>query len=106
MGLPENSEKIARSKESSKKSVNHCIVQPTYLGDNAFISAGQNHIGLQQSNSIHITKRSKKSPKKSMDKIVAGITDRREARNAIYKTGYYTMFEIATYFNVHYRTVS
>jgi hypothetical protein len=32
--------KIAKSKESSKKSVNHCIVQPTYLGDNAFIGAG------------------------------------------------------------------
>ncbi|MDV6345119.1 transposase [Nitrosomonas sp. Is37] len=82
------------------------VLQQTYLGDNAFIGEVQKHISLQQSNSIHITKRSKKSPKKSMDEIAAGITDRGEAMNAIYKTGHYTMFEIAAYFNVHYSTVS
>ena len=47
-----------------------------------------------------------KSPKKPMDEIVAGITDRGEAMNAIDKTGHYIMFEIAAYFNVHYSTVS
>ncbi|MDV6344683.1 hypothetical protein [Nitrosomonas sp. Is37] len=82
------------------------VLQQAYLGDNAFIGEVQKHISLKQSDSIHITKRSKKSPKKPMDEIVAGITDRGEAMNAIYKTGHYTMFEIATYFNVHYSTVS
>ncbi|MDV6343994.1 hypothetical protein R2Q26_05390 [Nitrosomonas sp. Is37] len=41
-----------------------------------------------------------------MDEIIAGITDRGEAMNAIYKTGHYTMFEIAAYFYIHYSTVS
>ncbi|SDY92202.1 hypothetical protein [Nitrosomonas sp. Nm33] len=73
---------------------------------NDFIGEVQKYIGLKQSNSIHITKRSKKSPRKPMDEIVAGVTGRGEAMNAIYKTGHYTMFEIAAYFNVHYSTVS
>ena len=41
-----------------------------------------------------------------MDEIVASITDKGEAMNAIYKTGHYKMFEIAAYFNVHYSTAS
>ncbi|SDY52470.1 hypothetical protein [Nitrosomonas sp. Nm33] len=90
----------------AEKGVSHCIVQKIYLGNNTFIGEVQKHISLNQGDSIHITKRSKKTPKKPMDKIVAGITDRGEAMNAIYKTGHYTMFEIATYFNVHYSTVS
>jgi hypothetical protein len=61
---------------------------------------------LKQSDSIHITKQSKKLPKKSMDEIVASITDKGEAMNAIYKTGHYKMLEMAAYFNVHYSTAS
>ncbi|SDY81698.1 hypothetical protein SAMN05421755_105122 [Nitrosomonas sp. Nm33] len=52
---------------------------------NGLISEIQKHISLKQSDSIHITKRSKKSPKKPMDQIVTGITDRRKAMNAISK---------------------
>jgi REP-associated tyrosine transposase len=82
------------------------ILQQTYLGDSTFIDAVQKHISLKQSDSIHITKRSKKSPKQPIDEITSEIEDRGEAMNAIYKTGHYTMFEIAAYFNVHYSTVS
>ena len=82
------------------------ILQQTYLGDGTFIDAVQKHISLKQSDSIHITKRSKKSPKQSIDEITSKIEDRRAAMNAIYKTGHYTMFEIAAYFHVHYSTVS
>jgi len=82
------------------------ILQQTYLGDNAFIDEVQKHINLKQSDSIHITKRSKKSPEKPIDEIIYGITDRGEAMNTIYKIGHYTLFEIAAYFNVHYSTVS
>jgi len=82
------------------------ILQQTYLGDNAFIYEVQKQINLKQSNSIHITKHSKKSPKKPIDEIIYGIADRGEAMNTIYKTGHYTLFEIAAYFNVHYSTVS
>ena len=49
---------------------------------------------------------SKKSPKKPIGKIVSRAVDRKEAMNEIYKTRHYTMFEIAAYFNVYYRTVS
>ena len=82
------------------------ILQQTYLGDSTFIDAVQEHISLKQSDSIHITKRSKKSPKQPIDEITSKIEDRGEAMNAIYKTGHYTMFEIAAYFHVHYSTVS
>ncbi len=82
------------------------ISQQSYLGDNAFIENVQKHINLKQSNSIHITKQSKKSPKKPINEIILGITDRAESMNAIYKTGHYTMFEIANHYNVHYSTVS
>jgi hypothetical protein len=34
------------------------------------------------------------------------IEDRGEAMSAVYKTGHYTMFEIAAYFHIHYSTVS
>ena len=82
------------------------ILQQAYLGDNAFINEVQKHISLKQSDSIHITKRSKKSPKQPIDEIISKIEDRGMAMSAIYKTGHYTMFEIAAYFNVHYSTVS
>ena len=82
------------------------ILQQTYLGDSTFIDAVQKHISLKQSDSIHITKRSKKSPKQPIDEITSKIEDRGAAMNAIYKTGHYTMFEIAAYFHVHYSTVS
>ena len=82
------------------------ILQQTYLGDNAFINDVQKHISLKQSDSIHITKRSKKSPKIPIDEIISEIESRGEAMSAVCKTGHYTMSDIATYFNVHYSTVS
>jgi REP-associated tyrosine transposase len=82
------------------------ILQQTYLGDSTFIDAVQKHISLKQSDSIHITKWSKKSPKIPSDEIISQIEDRGEAMSAVYKTGHYTMFEIAAYFHVHYSTVS
>ena len=82
------------------------ISQQTYLGDKSFICEVQKHISQKQSDSIHITKRSKKSPKKPMYEVASEISDRGEAMKAIYKTGHYTMFEIAAYFDVHYSTVS
>ena len=82
------------------------ILQQTYLGDNVFINEVQKHISLKQSDRIHITKRSRKSPKILIDEIISEIDDRGEAVSAVYRTGYYTMFDIAAYFNVHYSTVS
>ncbi len=82
------------------------ILQQVYLGDSTFISTVQKHISLKQSDSIHITKRSKNSPKQPIGEIISKIEDRGKAMSAIYKTGHYTMFEIAAYFNVHYSTVS
>jgi REP-associated tyrosine transposase len=82
------------------------ILQQTYLGDSAFIDAVQKNISLKQNDSIHITKRSKKSPKIPMDEIISEIEDRGEEMSTIYKTGHYTMFDIAAYFHVHYSTVS
>ena len=43
------------------------IMQQTYLGDESFIFQVQKHISRKQSDSIHITKRSKKSPKKPIE---------------------------------------
>ena len=82
------------------------ISQQAYLGDKSFICEVQKHMSQKQNDSIHITKRSKKSPKKPIGEIVSRAVDRKEAMNEIYKTGHYTMFEIAAYFNVHYSTVS
>ena len=82
------------------------VLQQTYLGDESFICEVQKHISRKQSDSIHITKGSKKSPKKSIEEIVSAISDRSTAMKVLYETGHYTMFEIAHYFNVHYSTVS
>ena len=82
------------------------IMQQTYLGDEAFIDHVQKHISTKQNDSVHITKRSKKSPKKPIDEIISTASDRRDAMKAIYETGHYTMFEIAQYYGVHYSTVS
>ena len=82
------------------------VSQQSYLGDEDFIEAVQKHINLKQSDSIHITRRSKKSPRKAIGPIIAGIADRGEALNAIYKMEHYTLFEIADYFKVHYSTVN
>ncbi|MDV6343038.1 hypothetical protein [Nitrosomonas sp. Is37] len=73
---------------------------------NGFIGEVQKYISLKQSDNIHTTKRSKKPPKQLIDEIVASVTGRGEAMNAIYKTEHYIMFEIAAYFNVHYSTVN
>lgn len=82
------------------------ITQQTYLGNEAFVNDVQKHIDTQQSNSIHITQLSKKAPKKTIEEIISTVPERKEAMNAIYKTGHYTMFEIAQYYGVHYSTVS
>ena len=82
------------------------IMQQSYLGDEAFIDQVQNHISQKQSDSIHITKRSKKSPKKPIEEFISTASDRGDAMKEIYATGHYTMFEIAQYYDVHYSTVS
>ena len=82
------------------------IMQQSYLGNEAFIDHVQKHISTKQSNSIHITQRSKKSPKKPIDEIISTASDRSDAMNAVYQTGHYTMLEIAQYYGVHYSTVS
>ena len=81
-------------------------MQQTYLGDEAIIDQVQKHISQKQSDSIHVTKRSKKSPKKLIEEIVSTASDRRVGMKAIYETGHYTMFEIAQNYGVHYSTVS
>lgn len=82
------------------------IVQQAYLGDQTFINHVQQYISQKQSDSIHITQRSKKSPKKPIEEIISAISNRDKAMKVIYETGHYTMFEIAQYFNIHYSTVS
>ncbi len=46
------------------------ISQQTYLGDESFISQVQEHISQEQNDSLHITKRSKKLPKKASEEII------------------------------------
>ena len=55
------------------------VMQQTYLGNEAFIDHVQKHISTEQSDSVHITKRSKKSPKKPIDEIISTASDRKDA---------------------------
>lgn len=72
------------------------IQHQIYLGDQSFIYQVKKQV----------TKGTKQSPKRAIEKIISRVADRNTAMKVIYKTGHYTMFEIARYFNVHYSTVS
>lgn len=74
------------------------------LGDDAFVK--QHQATLQEGDLRELSIAHKRVLALSLDEYAQQSTNRNEAMVAAYRSGAYTMAEIAVYFDVHYMTVS
>ena len=80
---------------------------PGILGDEIFIESIYKHyVDKKTADLQEITRLERRSPGKPLESYFGEKVDRAEAMAAAYKSGQYTLKEIAEYCNVHYSTVS
>lgn len=74
------------------------------LGDDAFV--GQHHQNKLPEEMRELSKAHRRSLALTLDQYQQNFTDRNQAMAHAYKSGAYTMAQIADFFDVHYMTVS
>ena len=81
------------------------LTQQIYLGDEHFVTRMQDYLdGLDTLIEVPIAQR--RPVPKPLSHYRSQNEDRKQAMICAYETGYYTLKEIANFFNVHYSTVS
>ena len=81
------------------------LTQQIYLGDEHFLKEMQKAMD-QQADLSEIPRAQRRPPAKSLHYYDENYQDRKRGIVEAYRTGDYTMKDIADYFNVHYSTVS
>ena len=81
------------------------LTQQIYLGDEHFLKEMQKAMD-QQADLSEIPRAQRRPPAKSLQFYEEKNHDREQGMVEAYRTGDYTMKDIASYFNVHYSTVS
>jgi putative transposase len=81
------------------------LTQQIYLGDEHFLKAMQKAMD-QQADLSEIPRAQRRQPAKSLQFYEEKYFDRDQGMVEAYRTGDYTMKDIANYFKVHYSTVS
>ena len=81
------------------------LTQQIYLGDEHFLKEMQKTMD-QQADLSEIPRAQRRPPAKSLRYYEENYQDRKRGIVEAYRTGDYTMKDIADYFNVHYSTVS
>jgi len=85
-------------------SLEHEVKQQIYLGSEDFITRMQEKV--EGKNLSEIPKDQIKSPKKSLSFFETTYPDRDEAIARAYNSGFFTLGQVASYFGLHYSTVS
>jgi len=85
-------------------SLEHEVKQQIYLGSEDFITRMQEK--AEGKNLSEIPREQMKSPKKSLSFFEKNYPDRDEAIARAYNSGFFTLSQVASYFGLHYSTVS
>ena len=80
-------------------------MQQIYLGDEHFLKEMQKAMD-KQADLSEVPRAQRRPPAKSLQFYEEKYHDRDQGMVEAYQTGDYTMKDIASYFNVHYSTVS
>jgi len=91
--------------EGLNKDIDIDPVQQIYLGSDQFIESAQICTNSRTC-LFEVTRKSVLPPKRPIEVLVNGCKDRNSAMQKIYRSGHYTLYEIAQTFGVHYSTVS
>jgi len=84
----------------------HDLKHQIYLGGDNFVKKQMKRLTSDDSQLSEIPQKQRRKPAKSLKEYQEASASRNDAIVAAYRTGVYTMNEIASYFGCHYSTVS